>query len=82
MHTFVNENNQRMKRNEINSNVTIKMYLNPTTLFTKENLWHRWKGQVSSEYTPVGTKQHKKQENDQWRLLLKYFLSSWGHIYK
>ena len=27
-------------------------------------------GEVYSEYTRVGTKQHKKQENDQWRLLI------------
>ena len=29
-----------------------------------------WNGEVSSEYTPVEQKQHKKHENDQWRLLL------------
>ena len=25
-------------------------------------------GKVCSEYTPVGQKRHKNQENDQWRL--------------
>ena len=35
----------------------------------KEKLRRKWKVEVYSEYTRVGTKQNKKQENDQWRLL-------------
>ena len=36
---------------------------------TKIKLWRKLNGEVYLEYTPLGTKQHKKQENDQWRLL-------------
>ena len=31
-----------------------------------------------SEYTPVELKRHKKQENDQWRLLM---VEQWGSDY-
>ena len=28
-----------------------------------------WNGEVHSEHTPLVLKRHKKQSNDQWRLL-------------
>ena len=37
----------------------------------KKKLWRKCNGEVHSDYTPVEQKQHKKQSNDQWRLLLK-----------
>ena len=37
--------------------------------FEYKYLWSKRNDEVQSEYTPVELKQHKKQENDQWRLL-------------
>ena len=35
----------------------------------KTKWWRNYHGEVHSEYTPVEQTQHKKQSNDQWRLL-------------
>ena len=38
---------------------------------------------VYSEHTPVEQKLYKKQENDQWRLLINHlFCLQWGSLYR
>ena len=38
----------------------------------KTKRWRKRNGEVHSEYTPLVLKRHKKQSNDQWRLLFSF----------
>ena len=38
----------------------------------KSKRWRKQNGEVHSEYTPLVLKRHKKQSNNQWRLLSEF----------